>query len=79
MLSDLFFDLCCLTDSVTKIIELASADTAVSDDLNACDVGGMDREYSFNAYAVGYAADGEGFGNAGTFTSDNCSLEILDS
>ena len=37
--ANLFLDFCRLTDSVTKIIELASADFTVSDMLNLGDIG----------------------------------------
>ncbi len=79
MLSDLFLNLGCLADSVTKIIELRSADTAVSDSFNLDNVGGMDGKYSFHADTVRNTANGKGFGNAGTFAGDNSSLENLDS
>ena len=55
--SDSFLNLCSLADSVTKIVKLTSAYTAVSDYVNTGNIGGMNGKYSFNAYAVRYAAD----------------------
>lgn len=37
--AEFFLNFSCLTNSVTKIIELASADLTVSDMLNLCNVG----------------------------------------
>ena len=63
-LADLFLNLSGLTDSVTQIVKLCSADFTVSHYVYAFNVGAVHREYSFHADAVGNASYGKGFGNA---------------
>ena len=78
-LSYLLFNLCRLTDAITQIVELAAANTAVADGLDLGNIGGMNRENTLHAYAVGNAADGEGLGNSGAVLCNDGSLENLNS
>lgn len=50
-LADLFLNLSGLTDSVTQIVKLCSADFTVSHYVYAFNVGAVHREYSFHADA----------------------------
>ena len=49
---DLFFDLSSLTNSAAQIVELASANLTVSDNLDINHVRAVYRKYSFNADAI---------------------------
>ena len=78
-LNNLFLNLSCLTDSVTKIIELASADFTVSDSLNLSNVGRMNGENPLYAYAVGNASYGESLADSAALDSDNRAFKDLNS
>src|SRR5699024_4673696 len=58
-LSNLFFNFGGLTDSVAQVVELRSANFTATNHFHFFDIGGMNREDSFNAYAVRYAAHRE--------------------
>lgn len=79
LLTNLFLNLCGLTYSVTEIIELASANLTVTDNLDVLYVRGMEREYSLNANAVSYASDGKCLGYAAASLGNDSALEHLDS
>ena len=76
-LADLFLNLSGLTDSVTQIVKLCSADFTVSHYVYAFNVGAVHREYSFNADALGNASDS--LGNDGSFEHlDSLSFPFTD-
>ena len=78
-LTYLLFYLGSLTNAITQIIKLRSADTTVSNKLNLGNVGRMYREYTLYAYAVSNTTYGKGFGDAAVILSDNSTLKYLNS
>ena len=68
-----------LTYSVTQIVELCSANLTVADYVHGYDVGRMQREGLFYAYAVRDVAYGETFLDTAVLSCDNDTLEVLDS
>src|SRR5699024_10210108 len=78
-LSDLFLDLRGLADSVAQEVQLCTAYTALTNDLNTLDVRGMQREHSLHADAIGNAANRKRFGDAGTLAGDHSALKHLNS
>ena len=77
--SDLLFNLCCLTNSVTQIVELRAANLRLTEYYNLVNVGRVDREGLLHTYAVGNTSYGEGLGNAAAMSGNNGTLEKLDS
>lgn len=53
------------------IVEFGAADFAFALDFDFFDHGGMDGEHALHAFAVGNAADGEGFGAAVAVAGDH--------
>ena len=74
-----FLDLCGFTGKSAQIVKLRATDFTLSYDLYLFNIGRMNRESLFNAYAVGNTSYGEGFGNATVFLSDNGAFENLNS
>jgi len=66
-----------LTYAAAQIIELTTADSAATNNVNGLDYRGMKRENSFNAYAVRETTNGESFLNVAVLLSDNSTLEGL--
>lgn len=56
-----FSEAATLTGTLAQVIELGAAGTAGAFDFDFDDVGGMEGEDAFDAFAEGEAADGEGF------------------
>ena len=77
--SDVLLDLSCLTNSVTQVVELSTANFTASDDLNLVNRRRMYREYSLDTAAVSNSADSECLADAAVLLSDNSTLEYLDS
>ena len=78
-LSDIFLGLGGLAHSVAQIVELRASDLTAADRLDLLNVGRMDRERLFDAYAVAYSSDGERLGNAAAALRDDGALVDLDS
>lgn len=78
-LANLALDLSSLTDAVTQIVELCTANTALTNNDNVLYVRGMQREYTLHAYAVGNTANREGLAYTGTLAGNNCAFELLNS
>ncbi len=74
----LLFDLCGLTDAVTQVVELGSANVTMSDDLDALELWRVNGEGPLDADSEAQLADGEGFTNAATLAGDDVALEYLD-
>ena len=79
ILLDILFDFSSLANSVTQVVKLGSSDFALADHFHLLQVGGMDRESLFYAYAVGYAANGECLLDAAVLHSDDGALKDLNS
>lgn len=78
-LANLALDLSSLTDAVTQIVELCTANTALTDNRDVLYVRGMQREYTLHAYAVGNTTNREGLAYTGTLAGNNCAFELLNS
>lgn len=70
LLSD-FFEFCRLTGALAEIVKFGSSDFAVADDLEVVDFRRVDGESSFDADAVGYATNGNGFADSAVFECDD--------
>ena len=64
---NLFLDLGSLAETVTQVVELRSADFAVTNGLHVDHVGRVNRENLLAADTVGDTANGDGFLNAGVY------------
>ena len=78
-LSDLFLDLGGLAQTVTQIVQLRSANLAVTDSLDVHNVGRVNRENLLTADTVGDTAHGDGFLNAAMLLGNDGALENLNS
>ena len=70
-------DLCLLTHAITQIVQLCSANLALTDGGNRDDGGGMYGEDLLAAYAVGNAADGDGLVDAAVLLGNDSAFESL--
>ena len=77
--SELLLYLGRLAYPVTQVVELGPTDLTYPDIFDMVNVRGMNRENFFHADTVGNASYGKGFGNAAACSSDNSSLENLNS
>ena len=78
-LANLALDLSSLTDAVTQIVELSTANLTASDLFDVVDLGGVERENSLYADTIGYAANCDSFSYAAALTSDEVAFEKLKS
>ncbi len=76
---DLLFDLGCLTNSATEIVELCASNLTVTDGLNLNHVGGVDRESLFHATTVRNTSYGECLGDAAAVLCNDGAFEKLNS
>ena len=76
--ADLFLDLGSLTNSVSEVVELSSADLTVSYDLYLVNDRRVERENSLDTAAVSNTSYGESLADTAVLLGDNCSLEDLD-
>ena len=74
----LLLNLCCLTLTLTEIIELSSSDLTFAYDLDVVDLGAVYGKDSLNTYAVRNTTDGDRLRKSGSLSSDNISFENLD-
>ena len=74
----LSLNLSSLTNSVSEVVQLSSANLTVSDNLNLFNRRRVEREYSLNATAVCNTSNCESLVDAAVLLSDNCTLEYLD-
>ena len=77
--ADLFLDLCRFAQTIAQIVQLCSADLAVTDGLDVDDVGSVNRENLLAADTVGDTANGDGFLNAAMLLGNDGALENLNS
>ena len=70
LVQSLFLDLRGGTDLITQIVQFRAADTALTQNLEAGDTRGMDRENTLDALAVGDAAQRDRLGDAAAVTRD---------
>ena len=70
-------DLCTLTDTVTKVIELCSANLAATNSLNRDDGRRVYREDLLTAYTVGDTANGDGLVDAAMLLGNDGAFESL--
>ena len=75
--SQTLLDLCTLTDAVTQVVQLRSADLAAADCLHGDDGGRVYGEDLLAAYAVGDAADGDSLIDAAVLLGDDGAFESL--
>ena len=76
---DFFLDLSVFTNPVTQIVKLRTANLTVSYYFNSLNVGGVNGEGLFGAYAVGNTSYGEGLGNTAVLSGDDRSFKNLGS
>ncbi len=78
MALNLGLNLCSLTNSVSEVVQLSSANLTVSYDLYLFNRRAVERENSLNAAAVCNTSNGECLVDAAVLLSDNSTLEHLD-
>ena len=78
LVQSLFLDLRGGADLITQIVQFRAADTALTQNLEAGDTRGMDRENTLDALAVGDAAQRDRLGDAAAVTRNHNALEGLD-
>ena len=76
---DLFLNLGCLTNSVTQVVELCSANLTLTDNVYLLNVRRVDGEGLLHAASVGNASYGEGLGDSAAVLCNNGTLEHLNS
>ena len=76
---DFFLDLSVLTDLITQVVELRTANFTAADNFNRLYVRGVDGEGLFGADTVGNSSYSEGFGNAAVLSCDNGTFKDLSS
>ena len=76
---DEFLNLGCLTNSVTEVVQLSTANLTQTDNVYLSYVRRVEGEGLFNAAAVCNTANGEGFGDTAAMLSDYGAFEKLDS
>ncbi len=79
LLADLLLDLSSLTNSVSEVIKLSSANLTASYDLYLVNNRRVEREYSLDTAAVSNTSYSESLTDAAVLLSDNCTLKDLDS
>ena len=67
-----------LTSQVTQIVQFCTTNDTTTSYNNLVDTGAVNREGSFNAYAVGYTTNGEVLTNAGAAEGNYNAFEQLD-
>jgi len=70
-------NLCLLTNAITQVVELGSADLTSADSGNGDDGGRVNRENLFTAYTIGDAANGNGFVDAAVLLGNDGAFESL--
>ena len=68
-----------LADPVAQIVQLRSSHSAVADDVDVVDLGGMKGERPLHADAEGKTSDGEGLSDAAVSERDDDALKRLQS
>ena len=71
------FDLCTLTNAITQVVQLCSANFAAANCLYGDDGGRVYGEDLLTAYAVGNAADGDGLVDAAMLLGNNGAFKSL--
>ena len=74
---DLLLDLSCLAEALTQVVQLCTANLALADSFDHCNIGRVQGENLLAANAVGNAANGDGLGDAAMLTSNDGALEHL--
>ena len=74
----LFLDLCGLANLLAQVVQLSTTDIAPAGHLDLVDLRGVNREGTLNADAGADLANGEGFARGLAMTTDNVTLEHLD-
>ena len=72
-----FADTSCFTGEVTQIVEFCTANYATACNFDFFDSGAVQRESSFNAYAIGYTAYGKGFTDTAAAAGNNNAFKHL--
>ena len=75
---DSLLDLCSLAEAVAQVVQLCTADLALTDGLDHCNVGRMQGENLLAADAVGNTANSDGLSDAAALASDDGAFENLD-
>ena len=75
---NLLLDLCSLTEAVAQVVQLCTADLALTDGLDHCNVGRMQGENLLAADAVGNTTNSDGLSDTAVLTSNNGAFENLD-
>ena len=78
VLDPAFLDAGFLAGQIAQIVELGAANLAVALDFDLVDVRAVEREDTLDAFAIGDAAHGDGFGVAGSLAGNHGSGEYLD-
>ncbi len=76
---DILFDLCRLTDTITQIVKLRTANLTLTDDLDLGNMRGMDRENLLHANAKGHTTNRDGFLDATMLFRNDSTLKYLNS
>ena len=74
---DALHDLGSFTNAVAEVIQLSPANLAVTHYFDAADTGAMIGESALYAYAVGYAANGEGLADTAALHFNHDAFEVL--
>ena len=78
MILEQLLDLSSLTNSVTQIVELCSANLTVSYELNLVNCRAVQRENTLDTAAVRYTSNGKGLADATVLLGNDSTLEDLD-
>ena len=77
-LSNLFLDLCSLTNSVTQVVQLCSANLTLTDNLYTVNDRRVQREYTLDTAAMCNTANSKGFADTAVLLCDYGAFEYLD-
>jgi len=78
-LSNLFFDLGCLTDSAAQIVQLSTSDLTGTNNVHLHNVRGVNGECLFDSATVRNASNGKGLGDSAAILGNYCAFEKLNS
>ena len=73
----LFFDLCCLTNTIAQVVQFGSANFTSAYRINGYDRRRINREYFFATYTVGNTSYGNGLVDSAMLLSNNSTFECL--
>ena len=72
-----FLDLGRFTLAFAQVIQFRAADLTTADNVYMIHTGGIDRESTFHANAIGYTAYSKRFADASVALCDNCAFKSL--